>query len=436
MSFGIPVRNGLGLGLRASTTLSTRRGVALPSLSLDFLTMSALPASITFTRGSSATFVGSNGYIQTASTNTPRFDYDPVTLAAKGLLIEEQRTNLQPYSNFTAAQWDTNLGTVTITNNSITGPDGTSSMSLAAESAGAGFHAMYSGLSNVPTVVAGTTYTATVYIKAGTRRYVQFGMGASASGLWGVVVDTTNMTIAAAGATGSATYASSSITNVGNGIYRVSVTGTFPTISGYTGLSGLDTPVFTASPSSSGSQTWYCYGIQLEAGAFATSYIPTVASTVTRSADVASMTGTNFSSWYNQSAGTFTAGFDTVGVGAAFNIWALAATDATPSGRIVMGGNPGSGRGFVFASGATQADMLSGTITNNVAVRGAIAYATNDFAFTLNGASPTLDTVGTLPTPDRLSIGQYNGTYVNGHIRTLSYYNSRLSNTQLQALTA
>jgi len=47
-----------------------------------------------FTRGSTGTFVGSNGLIQTAAVNAARFDHDPVTLASRGLLIEESRTNL------------------------------------------------------------------------------------------------------------------------------------------------------------------------------------------------------------------------------------------------------------------------------------------------------------------------------------------------------
>jgi len=63
------------------------------TFALNFLT-GALDSGVTFTRGTTATFVGSDGLIQTAAINAPRFDYDPVTLAAKGLLIEEQRTNL------------------------------------------------------------------------------------------------------------------------------------------------------------------------------------------------------------------------------------------------------------------------------------------------------------------------------------------------------
>ena len=68
------------------------------TLDLPFAATKSLTARIgptpTFTRASAATFIGSDGLIQTATTNTPRFDHNPLTLACRGLLIEEGRTNL------------------------------------------------------------------------------------------------------------------------------------------------------------------------------------------------------------------------------------------------------------------------------------------------------------------------------------------------------
>ena len=72
-----------------------------PSLNLDFTT-GTLDSRITFTRTqgttTAATYYNSSGVLSYAAANTPRFDYDPVTLAAKGLLIEETRTNVLKYS--------------------------------------------------------------------------------------------------------------------------------------------------------------------------------------------------------------------------------------------------------------------------------------------------------------------------------------------------
>ena len=69
-----------------------------PSFALNFTT-GVLDSRVTLTRAlNTATRVNSSGVIETVNANLPRFDYDPVTLVPKGLLIEEQRTNLGVYS--------------------------------------------------------------------------------------------------------------------------------------------------------------------------------------------------------------------------------------------------------------------------------------------------------------------------------------------------
>ena len=65
-----------------------------PTLDLGFLTPGSLPAGLTFTRTTTATYFDSAGVMQTAAANAPRWDYDPITLVLRGLLIEDQRTNL------------------------------------------------------------------------------------------------------------------------------------------------------------------------------------------------------------------------------------------------------------------------------------------------------------------------------------------------------
>ena len=116
---------------------------------------------ITFTRASTATFVGSNGLIQSATTNTPRIDFDPVTGDRKGLLIEEARTNLVTDSeDFT--QW-TASSNVSITSNTTTSPDGTLTADTANKTAGT-FEAVLRSV----TVVDATDYTFFIYLKAGT----------------------------------------------------------------------------------------------------------------------------------------------------------------------------------------------------------------------------------------------------------------------------
>ncbi len=103
-----------------------------PTLYLDFLS-GALDSRVTFTRSTVATYFDVAGAMQTAAINAPRFDYDPVTLALKGLLIEAARTNLFLNSATLVTQNVTTTataytlsfygtGTVTLTGTSTAGP--------------------------------------------------------------------------------------------------------------------------------------------------------------------------------------------------------------------------------------------------------------------------------------------------------------------------
>jgi hypothetical protein len=184
------------------------------------------------------------------------------------------------------------------------------------------------------------------------------------------------------------------------------------------------------------------WGAQLEAGSFATSYIPTVASQVTRNADVATMTGTNFSSWYNQPEGTFVADFDDYsGIANFANIYR--ADDGTVNNRICIlkNGSNTSIRFEVTTAGSGQA-LLGTTIGSAVnPTRHASAYKDNDFAACANGGTVATDGAGTVPSGiNILRLGRDTtgalGNLLNGHIRQLAYFNSRLPNAQLQALTA
>ena len=206
-----------------------------------------------------------------------------------------------------------------------------------------------------------------------------------------------------------------------------------------TGTATLDVnlnPVFAGD----GTSGIYIWGAQLEAGAFATSYIPTTAAQVTRSADVASMTGTNFSSWYNQIEGVIVAQYSSyVSTNTSLSKAIFGASDGTNNNRIYGNVNT-AGIDFLFVSAGatTQANISTATvIADNATGKLAAAYAVDNFAAVVNGGTAGTDTSGTVPTVDRLSIGNLNGfSQLNGHIRIINYYNKRLSNNQLQRLTA
>ena len=445
MSFGIPVRNGVGLGLRLSTALSSGARGLRPAMFLNFVSSNTLDSRITFTRASTATFVGSNGLIQSAAINSPRFDYDPVTLAAKGLLIEEQRVNLLTYSEqFDNAIWIKSA--VTVTANTDTAPDGTLTADKIIPAVAS---VAFKELQQNVTISASTSYTFSCYVKAAGYQYIQIIGSGAVFGTFNVNYDLSNGTETAFVA-GTSTITARSITAAGNGWYRVSVTAlSLSAASGRMTINVIPAATSTrgviwASDGTSGILQW---GAQLEAGAFATSYIPTVASQVTRSADIAQMTGTNFSSWYNQSEGTFVAsaldqntapsgaggyfaaGDSTLAFGSAETIYATRS-------RLVGAASFGT----IIDGGVNQANLGNIVIPNGVS-NVALAYKLNNANMAANGAVGTDDTSCTMPTPTSLSIGSlasgWNGAgaYINGHIRQIAYYNTRLPNATLQVLT-
>ena len=128
--FGIPIRNSLGLGLGGVIPLSMRPSPVVPVLALDFVNQSyafgvntkSFSDVITFTRADAttcATRVNASGVLETVAANVPRFDYDPVTLALKGFLIEETRRNLLLNSAIAGTNLTTQSVTVTAVAHSL-----------------------------------------------------------------------------------------------------------------------------------------------------------------------------------------------------------------------------------------------------------------------------------------------------------------------------
>jgi hypothetical protein len=173
----------------------------------------------------------------------------------------------------------------------------------------------------------------------------------------------------------------------------------------------------------------YLWGAQVEAGSFPTSYIPTTASTVTRAADVASITGTNFSSWYNQSEGTVFVDFQTYGTSTQ-QIIALTAGSSN-STRWGIWNN----QLYIAQSGSQYFSSLTPSTSPT---KTAFAVASNDAIGASNGSLTAQDTTVILPTPDNASIGRTAASQdlLNGHIARLTYYPYRLADATLQEITS
>jgi hypothetical protein len=196
-------------------------------------------------------------------------------------------------------------------------------------------------------------------------------------------------------------------------------------------------PYLIRSSSVSGGSVGF-WGAQLEAGAFPTSYIPTTTATVTRSADVASISGSNFSSWYRQDEGTVFAEGSSFSTASGSRVLA-AIDDLSMSNRfqITLGGGYTPNFAAVSA-GAVSADLYGAALTQGANTRLCSTYRVNDFALSSNGGNPVTDTSGALPvfvSTARLGVFQNNTGYLNGTIRRLTYWPVRLGNTVLQQIT-
>lgn len=408
-------------------------GYSGAALSLQFAGATTLDSRITFTRASSATYFNNQGILTSAGNNVARFDHDPVTKAPRGLLIEEQRTNLLTYSEqFDNAAWV--LSASTVTANQAISPDGTTSADkLIANTSNVNSHSVAQNIS----FTSGVTYTITVFAKAGEYGYANLVLPSTAFGT-NQIGTFDLLTGASTVSVGSPTV---SITSVGNGWYRCAITATATaTATGDAGVR-VNSTYSNAAYAGNGTSGIFIWGAQLEAGSFATSYIPTVAAQVTRSADSASMTGTNFSSWFRADAGTaYVEGTAATGIGAVSQaIASFTSSDINNTNRHVFFRSTAPNASYqVDAAGVAQAQLAPATWNNGSVVKLAGAFAVNDFAASANGSAVATDTSGSLPTVDRLIIGDTssaNRTWC-GTIRKIAFYPARLTNGQLQALTA
>ena len=372
-------------------------------------------------------------YIPTTSTinSAPRFDHNPTTGESLGLLVEEARTNLLLRSEeFDNASWTKTRSSITA--NTIVAPNGTLTADKLVESTINGEH--YTEQSIIP---AAGTYTHTVFAKAGEYnqlriRPVHIGEAFTTSAI------TFDLT------TGPTATTNNLITNatmqiLPNGWRRCSVTFTLTSAASSHSmriqlLNADGSSVYTGDDVSG----IYLWGAQLEAGAFPTSYIPTTTATVTRSADVASISGSNFSSWYRQDEGTVFARYSFPQSPNTAGARVFQFTSTAGSSVIWLRAQAGVNRIYdVTDTNVSQATFNQGAYAAGAEYRGALAFRLNDFGFAENGGASQSDSSGTVPVMDRLGIGIDSGGFSPGntHIRRLTYWPTRLPDSTLQAVT-
>jgi hypothetical protein len=289
-------------------------------------------------------------------------------------------------------------------------------------------------------VVSGATaqaYTFSLYAKKAERKFIQLFGRRDGTNYNGVLVDLdTGAVFAPTRASTTNNASSTTVTSIGNGWWRIAMTYTYTTTGNTAVFCALSDDSQTYTYTGNGTSGIYIWGAQLEAGAFATSYIPTEASQVTRAADVAVMTGTNFSSWYNQSEGTIYIDYIER---------ALSATHQTvyiSSGVSTERVNPG-----INSSNVLDGQIITGGVDNfggntpSVSAgmnKIALAFSLNNAGISLNGSTVTTDSSVALP----ISVSQMNigataasSQFLNSTIERIVYYPYRVSNEVLQKMT-
>jgi hypothetical protein len=366
---------------------------AVPSLDLcfadkkDLICASSGRQLVTFARASSGTYVDSAGVLRTAATDVPRFDHNPLTGESLGLLVEEQRTNLRLNS---ATYQPSSGGTPAAYTVDQVAPDGTTTGSRQTAATPRTFED-YTGIANA-------LYTFSFYcrVTSGTAAFsIQLKNAASDTV---ITSDTSPVATTAwrrftiSGTTAGATPGA-----------RVELVGVVP-----------------------GFVLW---GAQLEAGATASSYIPTTTAAATRSASLADL----ISSAIANNIRSFYVEFSSPAVGTR---GAASLNDNTANERIEVITSGTDPRLVVRDGGVEQANINGGTVTAGVKTRVAVRISANDFAISINGSTAATDTSGTLPTVDRLMIGRTQaGEYLNGRIARFAGWTELLSDVTLQSLS-
>lgn len=390
----------------------------------------------TITRNIAAAYYDVAGLLQFAAANVARLTYHPITHALQGLFTEDTATNYCLRSNeFNDAAWGTKTN-VTITPASTTGPDGT----LSATKIEATATATTNFSTNCPNAGSVNGNTFSVYIKRGNT-------DASASSFT-LRNDTSATNLVggnfnfATGVISGGLSAGMSAQQLPNGWWRLSLTAS-------TGFAANDIAriyIGWSGGSGTAGDYLYVYGAQVERNTYASSYIPTLGAIVVRPIDLVGLPTSSFD--FNPLAGTVRFegipwAYPTTGIFG--TLWSLRANPPTDSERVeqYVRHSTGVSRLFIRNTGGTQSDQgdaVASAVTIGVSFKSAAAWIQDNAGISINGAAPITDTSVLLPTQQILYIGNSNvggnSTGSTVYTRRLTYWPSRKSNTELQALAA
>lgn len=418
------VANTFGPSFHDGISFDARTGRVVIKAPGGVASVSSLTSAFTFTGGNQSMYLASNGILTTSVTNTPRIEYD-TNGALLGLLVEASRTNLCLQSSDLSTTWVNERSSETV--NATTSPDGSSNADKLVEDATASnTHALFQNV----TFANATPYTYSFFVKPAERSWIALQLPATA--FTAATFAYFNLSGAGAVGTTSGSPTSTQITAYPNGWYRCSISKVSTAA-----LAG-DCYLYMASGdggaayNGDGTSGLYAWGAQIEAGAFASSYIPTTTVSVARTADVCTRTlGSEFSA----TAGTVVvSGRAQVGQDTSViqDIWEI--NDTTAANRFLFF-RPNASDAARFNTFVTSVGQgpVDATFVNATNYRAAMAWAANDLALSFNGGAVATDNVATLPTVTQLQLGNTLGAgQANGHIKSFDYYPTRLDNATLQ----
>jgi hypothetical protein len=383
--------------------------------------------------GATATYFDSAGVLQVAAANTPRRDYDPVTLEAKGLLVEVSRTNSLRNNTMAGAVAGTpgtaptnwTLQTASGLTREIVGvgtEDGISYVDIrqfgTASSGVAVVFALFESTTQIVAAV-GQAWSGSTYVRlaGGTLNGVAFNDRLSGRSAAGAQLENSSASFVPTTAalrttrlTKSRTLTDASSERVTYGIDMTPTNG-----------AAIDVTLRIGMP-------------QLELGAFLTSVIPTSSAAVTRNTD--NIFADPLGPWFNPVEGTLLAAFSLNAIPSTGTLAPAAYfTDGTSNEAMQLRVLTSAiADAVIFDGGGVVFDSSGAAVTAGPVITSALAYKANDCAASINGGAAQVDTSVTLPTVTRLHFGSF-GNAINGHLCRVEYYARRLTDAQLQALT-
>jgi hypothetical protein len=367
--------------------------------------------------------------------NIPRIDF---TDGSPALLVEPAAINSFLQSEaFGTSPWNALVG-ATVTPNSILAPDN----NLTADTINLDTQAASRVQQTNLTVANSTTYTFSCFFKNNTLTsgqsflfQINNGQVAPNDFLVRGTIDTFNNTISygqvGTAGTGISGTGSAKVENYGNGWYRYSVTAT-------TGTAAASAAAFVQIIQNQAvtTRSFYAWGAQFEVGSVATSYIPTTTASVSRSADVVTLSGAT--DYIGQTEGTIYVEAFIPKIPSAFVVGISNGLALTESVYLQVQSNLDLGV-LIRSAGTTVNPSITPANWSAGLNKVAFTYGAGSCSLVLNGGSPVTATVTNVPTCNIITLGSrvdVPGTLsLTDRIITVAIYNTRLSNAELASLT-